>query len=237
MIDRRIEYLLEQLYPHLEAGQLALSDQTAAAVHHLTARDLTHRIDLLATTPLLRPDADRLSQRLHQQLDRIQQHLFGDQATVAQPVQSTVGDDRIVLTLPTGDRPVTLELTTLDPDLQPTITTLRRASRGGMRFPVVDMTTIARQLTMRWLTDPRDPHRCLEIGLAADRVGPETLWTERMAAATHPHIPDLLHIVEREAPVLVHSPTIPRQLTRLSQHGFGELARHLGQSRTRGHGR
>lgn len=236
MIDRRIEYVLEHLHPLLDAGQLALSDLTAAAVHHLTARDVTHRIDLLATTSLLRPDADRLGERLHRQLDHLQRRLLGDRAADAQPVQSTVGEDRITIAVPAGNRPITLELITLDPDLKPIITSPRPARRGGMRFPTVDVTTVARQLTMRWLADPRDEHRCLEVGLAAYRVGPETMWTERIAAATT-HLPDLLTVLEREAPALVHSPTIPRRLARHAQDGLDELARHLGQSRTRGRGR
>ncbi len=238
MIERRLEYLLEHLHPLLAREQVALSQLTAAAVHHLTARDITRHLELLTVEPQTRPDSDRLAEQLRDQIAAIQPVLHGDdRAASDEPVHTTVDEDRITIRIPTGEQTTTVAVSTLDPDLQPAATRPRSLRRHGVYFLTLDAVTVARQLTMRWLTDPRDSHRCLEVALAADRVGPGALWTPRMAAATTPLIEQLHDIVSREGPLLIDSPTIPRQIARHAQRGLKELERHLADCRTRGRAR
>lgn len=230
MIGRRLEHVLERLAARLVEHDLALSELTAAAVYHLTARDLTRTIDFAARTPLSRPHAEQVARDLHQDIDELQ-HLLPPAPSSpkgAGAVQAAVADDRITLAVPAGARDVvTVNVATIDPDIQPFHVLPKPLVHGGMRLPTVDQITVARQLTMRWLADPHDPYRCVEIGLAADRVGAEGLWTERMAASTTTLLPDLVATVRHEAAVRIHDPAIPRRLARQAQRGLSDLERHL----------
>lgn len=238
MIERRLEYLLEHLHPLLVREQVALAQSTAAAAHHLTARDVTRRVDLLTVEPRTRPDSDRLAEQLRDRILAVHPVLRGGDGPVdGEPVQTIVDEDQIIVRIPSGEHATTVAVSTLDPDLQPVITQPRTLRRHGVHFLTLDAITVARQLTMRWLTDPRDSAHCLEVALAADRVGVGALWTPRMAAATTPLVEELHDIVEREAPVLIDSPTIPRRMARHAQRGLKELERHLADCRTRGRAR
>ena len=234
MIDRRIEYVLEQLYPRLVDHDLALSELTGAAAHHLAARDIVDRIDLTARTPMPRPQADQLAEQLTGDLDRLR-HLLpaaGPTRPVAGPVEATVADDHLTVAIPAGSRDLlTVEVATIDPDIQPVLVGPKPVAYGGMRLPTADQTTIGRQLMMRWLAAPHDTHRCVEVGLAADRLGAESLWTERMVAGTANIVPKLLAIVRTEASIRIHDPSIPRRLARQAYDGLADLERHLTERR------
>lgn len=240
MIPRHLELTLEQLLPLIERHDLVVAGHTAAALHGLTVRDATE-LELATRTARDPRETSRLGLELHERITELQPALatLGPTGLAVGSVKLHTGDDYTAVTVPGCNDPLgrdnaeapellAVSVGTIDPTIQPVLDPCRVAvSPGGIRVPAVDQPTVGREALRAWLARPHDTVTCADLGLAAHRMGAETLWTWRTAQAAGGRAARLSALLVAEAPQRLAAAGIPPRLAARALEGLCEVRHSL----------
>ena len=228
MIPERVARTIEHLVPVIEGHDLAVSGLTAADMYALTVQRSDTGLQLTSADVVAPPQRRELGEELRAEVVALRDgSMFGHgPSSQHSPVGLLERNDRFFVTLAdaTDHLELAIEVVVDDPSIQPAITRRTPVSPGGMRIATIDQTAVARQSLDRWAARPSSLSAAADVGLAAHRVGPHHLLTDR--SLTGPELDRLHGAMEALAREVRHH-GIPREMARRALDGLRGLHAHL----------
>ena len=230
MIPERVAHTIEHLVPVIERHDLAVSGLTAADMYALTVQRSDTGLQLTSADVVAPAQRREIGEELRAAMVALRNGgMFGHGPSSRHaPVGLLQRDDRLIVTLAdaTDHLDLAIEVVVDDPSTQPAIIRRTPVRPGGMRIATIDQTAVARQSLDRWAARPSSLSAAADIGLAARRVGPHHLLTDR--SLTDPELDRLHGAVEALGRELPHH-GIPPEGVRRAIDGLRGLQAHLAE--------
>lgn len=230
MIPERVARTIEHLVPVIERHDLAVSGLTAADMYALTVQRSDTNLQLTSADVVAPRQRCEIGEELRAEVVALRDGGRFGHAPSSQhaPVGLLERDDRLVVTLadPTDHLELAIEVIVDDPSIQPAITRRTPVRPGEMRIATIDQTAVARQSLDRWAARPSSLSAAADVGLAAHRVGPHHLLTDRSLTGSEV---DRLHGAVEALGREVRHHGIPPEAVRRAVDGLHGLQARLAE--------